>query len=41
LGNDFKRFDNLSVEDQVDKLIQEATNVENLCQHFMGWCSFW
>ena len=41
LGNDFKRFENLSVEDQVDKLIQEATDVENLCQHFMGWCSFW
>lgn len=41
LGNDFKRFNNLTVEEQVDKLIQQATNVENLCQHFMGWCSFW
>ncbi|SSD60463.1 probable Serine/threonine-protein kinase TOR2 [Saccharomycodes ludwigii] len=40
-GNDFKRFKELSVEDQVDKLIQQATNVENLCQHYIGWCSFW
>lgn len=40
-GNDFKRHTDLSVPDQVDLLIQEATNIENLCQHFIGWCSFW
>lgn len=40
-GNDFKRHRDLNVPDQVDLLIQEATNVENLCQHFIGWCSFW
>lgn len=41
IGNDFRRFKDLTVEDQVDKLIQQATNVENLCQHYIGWCSFW
>lgn len=40
-GNDFKRHHNLTVPQQVDKLIQQATNIENLCMHFVGWCSFW
>ncbi|KAL9624360.1 MAG: hypothetical protein Q9160_001322 [Pyrenula sp. 1 TL-2023] len=31
----------LSVSEQVDKLVQQATNVENLSQHYVGWCSFW
>jgi len=40
-GRDFRNRDPLRVETQVDKLIREATNLENLCQHFIGWCSFW
>ncbi|KAH3683007.1 hypothetical protein WICPIJ_006011 [Wickerhamomyces pijperi] len=40
-GNDFRRFNELNVNSQVDKLIQQATTVENLCQHYIGWCSFW
>jgi hypothetical protein len=28
----------LSVEEQVDRLIRQATAVENLCQLFFGWC---
>lgn len=40
-GNDFKRFKGIDVTTQVDKLIQQATSVENLCQHYIGWCSFW
>ncbi|KAK9463121.1 armadillo-type protein [Lipomyces oligophaga] len=40
-GNDFKHAKELDVPQQVDKLIQQATSVENLCQHFIGWCSFW
>lgn len=40
-GNDFKNRKNLDVPDQVDRLIQDATNIENLCQHYIGWCSFW
>lgn len=40
-GNDIKRLKELDVPTQVDKLIQQATSVENLCQHFIGWCSFW
>lgn len=30
----------LSVEGQVDSLIQEATNVDNLCQMYFGWGPF-
>lgn len=40
-GNDFRRSRELNVTDQVEKLIQQATSVENLCQHYIGWCSFW
>ena len=31
----------MRVDLQVDRLIREATNLENLCQHYIGWCSFW
>jgi serine/threonine-protein kinase mTOR len=40
-GRDFRNREPLRVEMQVDKLIREATNLENLCQHYIGWCSFW
>jgi FKBP12-rapamycin complex-associated protein len=40
-GRDFKLTEELDVDRQVDKLIIEATNLENLCQHYLGWCSFW
>lgn len=40
-GNDFRRFHELNVPEQVDKLIQQATSIENLCQHYIGWCPFW
>ncbi|KAF2457914.1 armadillo-type protein [Lineolata rhizophorae] len=40
-GRDFKHHEELRVEPQVDRLIREATNLENLCQHYIGWCSFW
>ncbi|KAF2425315.1 FAT-domain-containing protein [Tothia fuscella] len=40
-GRDFKSEEELGVERQVDRLIGEATNLENLCQHYIGWCSFW
>jgi serine/threonine-protein kinase mTOR len=29
------------VEEQVERLIAEATSDENLCQLFVGWCAFW
>jgi len=31
----------LDVSDQVQRLIVQATSSENLCQLFIGWCSFW
>lgn len=40
-GRDFKTNEELDVISQVNKLIMEATKLENLCQHYIGWCSFW
>ena len=40
-GRDFNAEDELMVNEQVNKLIIEATKLENLCQHYIGWCSFW
>ncbi|KAJ5176104.1 Serine/threonine-protein kinase tor2 [Penicillium canariense] len=40
-GADFKHTDELNISDQVDKLLAQATSVENICQHWIGWCSFW
>ena len=31
----------LSVEAQVERLIGEASRIENLCQAYVGWCPFW
>ena len=40
-GRDFPHEDELTVERQVELLIQKATNNENLCQCYIGWCPFW
>lgn len=40
-GHDFKPDEELTYTLQVDKLLIEATKLENLCQHYIGWCSFW
>lgn len=44
-GTDFpdrdENADPLDVVDQVQRLIVQATSVENLCQLFIGWCAFW
>ncbi|OZJ02458.1 hypothetical protein BZG36_04099 [Bifiguratus adelaidae] len=40
-GRDFKKDVSLEVPEQVDKLIDQATSVENLVQCFIGWCAFW
>jgi hypothetical protein len=39
-GRDFDIRKELSVSDQVEKLIQQATSLENLCQCFSGWCVY-
>ena len=41
VGNDMGPGAQLDVPEQVDKLIQQATSIENLCQHYIGWCPFW
>jgi FKBP12-rapamycin complex-associated protein len=40
-GRDFDPNVVLTAQDQVDKLILQATSLENLCQCFSGWCAFW
>ncbi|KNE54071.1 hypothetical protein AMAG_17616 [Allomyces macrogynus ATCC 38327] len=40
-GRDFKPNQVLDVPQQVDKLIQQATSLENLCLCYIGWCAFW
>jgi len=40
-GKDFLQEECLTVEKQVDMLILQATNNENLCQCYIGWCPFW
>ncbi|KAK7056413.1 phosphatidylinositol kinase-related protein kinase tor1 [Paramarasmius palmivorus] len=40
-GRDFDPDVSLPVKVQVDKLILQATSLENLCQLFSGWCAFW
>lgn len=40
-GRDFNPRVTLDVQTQVDKLIQQATSLENLCQCYIGWCAFW
>ena len=40
-GNDFNTVDPVTVQEQIELLIQQATNNENLCQCYIGWCPFW
>lgn len=40
-GRDFNPQVALSVPEQVQRLIQDATSMENLCVAFIGWCAFW
>jgi len=40
-GNDFAHHRSLTVEAQVELLIQESSAVENLCSCYVGWCPFW
>ena len=40
-GNDFVDSKELSVHEQVDRLIKEARSIKNLAQSYIGWCPFW
>lgn len=40
-GRDFLHEETLTVQKQVDLLIQQSTSNENLCQSYIGWCPFW
>ena len=39
-GKDFGN-EELSVEEQVERLILQATSNENLAQSYQGWCPYW
>ncbi|KAH8375520.1 target of rapamycin [Drosophila serrata] len=40
-GTDFQTQKSVNEQQQVDLLILQATNNENLCQCYIGWCPFW
>ena len=40
IGRDFANT-TLDVQFQVQRLILQATSIENLCQCYIGWCAFW
>jgi FKBP12-rapamycin complex-associated protein len=40
-GKDFGASTVLTVTDQVEQLIRQATSHMNLSQAYMGWCPFW
>lgn len=41
-GRDFPHIlETVTVQKQVELLIQQATSNENLCQCYIGWCPFW
>jgi FKBP12-rapamycin complex-associated protein len=40
-GTDFQENKQLTVEEQVSRLIKEATSAGNICQSWPGWCPFW
>lgn len=41
LGRDFNQYHEISVSEQVSRLIEQATVNDNLCQCYIGWCPFW
>lgn len=41
VGRDFPGYPILSVEEQVQALVHQAQALENLCQHYFGWCPLW
>ena len=40
-GTDFNNDKPLSINEQIDRLIKQATSNENLAQSYLGWCPFW
>jgi len=40
-GRDFNEEEKLDVNDQVTKLLNQATSMENLCQSWPGWLPCW
>ena len=40
-GLDFNNDSPLTVKEQIDRLINQATSDENLSQSCLGWCPFW
>ena len=40
-GTDFNKNEELKVNEQVRRLINQATSHENLSKSYLGWCPFW
>ena len=39
-GKDFNEYETLTISGQIDKLVNQATSPENLCQAYLGWNPF-
>ena len=40
-GTDMLKNVTLDVQNQVERLVQQAMSHENLSQSYLGWCPFW
>jgi FKBP12-rapamycin complex-associated protein len=40
-GRDFNMYEEIGVQEQVNRLIVQAMLYDNLCQCYIGWCPFW
>lgn len=40
-GREYSTTDPLDTKSQIERLIEDATKIENLCQAYVGWCPFW
>ena len=40
-GTDFNKNEELKIDEQIQRLIIQATSHENLSQSYLGWCPFW
>lgn len=40
-GREYNTPEPLDAKWQIERLIEDATKIENLCQAYVGWCPFW
>ncbi|OMJ18872.1 Phosphatidylinositol 3-kinase tor2 [Smittium culicis] len=40
-GLEFNTKESIDICSHVERLVEQATSLENLCRCFIGWCAFW